>query len=83
MKVYEFVEDCQLLEEESPLDSVLCDLYGRVMDAKGWKDTFSNLTEVEEIKTRLNSFVEDDLVIEYISRTWVVRFQEYVIKEER
>ena len=83
MKVYEFVEDCQLLEEESPLDSVLCDLYGRVMDAKGWKETFSNLTEAEEIKTRLNSFVDDDLAIEYISRTWVVRFQEYVIKEER
>ena len=83
MKVYEFVEDCQLLEEESPLDSVLCDLYGRVMDAKGWKETFSNLTEAEEIKTRLNSFVDDDLVIEYISRTWIVRFKEYVIKEER
>ena len=83
MKVYEFVEDCQLLEGESPLDSVLCDLYGRVMDAKGWKDIFSNLTEVEEIKTRLNSFVDDDLAIEYISRTWLVRFQEYVIKEER
>lgn len=83
MKVYEFVEDCQLLADESPLDSVLCDLYGRVMDAKGWKDTFSNLTEVEEIKTRLNGFVDDDLVIEYISRTWIIRFQEYVIKEER